>query len=157
MFIPAPSSPYNEIMQDSDLKFAFAVCVDEGLKQVHDFIKCRDFFNEVVLSCQMGCPSPRIYGFEYPSLEYPISFKVTQLILRGEKLEGLVDRLHILNDYEVSAGYAPTCLEEIEGTKFLYLKADRVWTRSTVMISLYTHISESHQSDRPRYPNSPRR
>ena len=58
-----------------DLKFAFAVEDDKSIRQVHDFIKCRDFFNEALVASQVGCVSPTIYGFKYPSDKYPVDLK----------------------------------------------------------------------------------
>ena len=67
-FIAAPKNSYCEIYQDSDLKFSFAVEDEKSIRQVHDFIKCRDFFNEALVASQVGCESPMIYGFTYPEI-----------------------------------------------------------------------------------------
>ena len=143
-FIVAPTKSYGEIYQDSDLKFAFAVEDDKSIRQVHDFIKCRDFFNEALVASQVGCVSPTIYGFKYPSDKYPVDLKVTRMILNGGDFTLLLKNLKLLNDYEATIReeepFEFTDLFEIPGTEHLYLCSSSRWVRSTVMISLYTHI-----------------
>lgn len=140
-FIPAPASSYSEIYQDSDLKFAFAVYDDKGdLHQAHAFIKCRDFYNEALVSCRLGVPCPSIYGFQYPTEKYPINFDRTQQILKGDNFTLFFKNLPILQAYEDSIGFDRTEVELIEGTNLYHLTGPSEWLNSTVMISLYTHI-----------------
>lgn len=143
-FIEAPSKSYCEIYQDSDLKFSFALEDDTTIRQVHDFIKCRDFFNEALVSSQIGCVSPSIFGFQYPSEEYPVDLEVTRLILKGGNFSTLKKNLKLLNEYEEGIRqeepFEFTNLFDIPGTNHLYLCSSSRWVRSTVMVSLYTHI-----------------
>lgn len=139
-FIPAPSKSYTEIYQDSDLKYAFAVFEGTTLRQVHDFIKCRDFFNEAVVSCQIGCECPSIWGFKYPSLEYPLDTTVTNLVLKGANFKLLFKNLPLLNAFEEEVGINTTQIEPIKGTDYYFCRGAHAWIRSTVMISLYTHF-----------------
>lgn len=143
-FIAAPAKRYGEIYQDSDLKFAFAVEDEKSIRQVHDFVKCRDFFNEAVVASQIGCPSPVIYGFEYPAEEYPVDLNVTRMILKGSNFSTFIKNLQLLNDYESihkdDDEVALTSIQKIPNTEFYYLTSHSRWVRSTVMISLFTHI-----------------
>lgn len=139
-FVPAKSKSFAEIYQDSDLKYAFAVENDTEVRQVHDFILCRDFFNEALISSQIGCDAPSIYSFKYPAKEYPIAFDELRMILKGEDLEKFKKQLWLLNQFEDEAGYLPTVATPIPDTEFYYLTGDPRWISSTVMISLYTHL-----------------
>ena len=143
-FIAAPSKNYCEIYQDSDLKFSFAVEDEKSIRQTHSFIKCRDFLNEALVSSQIGCESPAIYGFTYPTKEYPVDLEATRLILTGADFSNLHKNLQLLNGYEETIRqeelFEFTNLTEIPGTKYLYLRSSSRWVRSTVMISLFTHI-----------------
>ena len=139
-FIPAASKHYCEIYQDSDLKFAFAVEDDESVTQVHDFIKCRDFFNEALVGSQLKCESPSIYGFKYPSEKTPADTETTRLILKGADFTKFLKNLDILMMYEKGLSDTPTRVEKIPETDFYYLTGPSRWMLSTVMISFYTHI-----------------
>lgn len=143
-FIKAESKSYCEIYQDSDLKFAFAVEDDEYIRQVHDFVKCRDFFNEALVASQIGCDCPSIYSFKYPAQEYPVDLEVTRMILKGGNFGLLKKNLPLLNQYEAlireEEPFEFTNIEDIPDTNFYYLRSSSRWMRSTVMVSLYTHI-----------------
>lgn len=143
-FIAALPKSYAEIYQDSDLKFAFAVEDDKSIRQVHDFIKCRDFFNEALVASQIGCASPPIYGFEYPAEKYPVDLEVTRMILKGDNFTLLLKNLKLLNDYEATIREEEpiefTNIQKLPGSDHYYLTSSSRWVRSTVMISLYTHI-----------------
>lgn len=139
-FVPAPSSSYCEIMQDSDIKYAWAKPIPGGVQQTHDFIKCRDFFNESLVACQIGCPSPAIYGFTYDVNKHRLPMDKVRLILKGVKIEELVSNLKTLNECEERVGFTPTEMTPIPETDYFLLTGDEKWIRSTVMISFYTHI-----------------
>jgi len=59
----APVSGYDEIGQQSNVKFSMAVVEDNCLKQLFSPIKCRDFLNEVVRKQYQPAFSERIYSF----------------------------------------------------------------------------------------------
>lgn len=143
-FIAAPSKSYCEIYQDSDLKFAFAVEDAKSIRQVHDFVKCRDFFNEAVVASQVGCECPTTYRFTYPAKEYPVDLETTRLILKGDDFKLFKKNLPFLQDFEnlvTALGPIPTTIiEQIPDTDLYYLKSSYRWTLSSVMISFYTHI-----------------
>lgn len=134
-FIKAKPSRYSEIYQDSDIKFAFAVETEDTIIQVHDFVKCRDFLNEAVVSTQIGCDCPTIYSFKYPTEKYPVDLETTRLILSGSSFNLFSKNIHLLQDVDHTLK-----IEEIPDTELLYVTAGSMWTLSTVMISLYTHI-----------------
>ena len=66
------------------------------------------------------------------------------MILKGGDFTLLLKNLKLLNDYEATIReeepFEFTDLFEIPGTEHLYLCSSSRWVRSTVMISLYTHI-----------------
>ena len=143
-FIAAPASRYAEIYQDSDLKFAIAVENEHEIRQVHDFVKCRDFFNEALVASQIGCESPAIYGFTYPSQQYPVDLTVTRMVLKGKDFSKLLKNIELLNDYEAmfreEEPFEFTNICEIPDTGYYYVRSSGRWMTSTVMISLFTHI-----------------
>lgn len=140
-FIPAPGKSYCEIYQDSNLKFAFALESDTELRQVHDFIKCRDFFNEALVATQIGgIDSPSIFGFSYPAKKYPIDLETTRLILKGTRFNEMLKNLQLLNKFERELDLEQTTITAIPDSEHYYLTGDKVWLVSAPMISFYTHI-----------------
>lgn len=139
--IEAPKKSYCELYQDSDIKFSFVVPEGEGImRQTHSFTKCRDFLNDALVSSQFGCVSPRIYGFEYRGDEYPIDFSKARLALSGSNFDRLSDNIVLLNKFEEENSLTQTDIYAFEDSEYLYVEGDSGWVRSTVMISLYTHI-----------------
>jgi len=153
-FIPAPGAAYSEIYQDSSLKFAFAIYDKntDTLQQVHDFVKCRDFLNDALLASKQGVVSSKIYGFSYDGENSPISNKHPLMILKGDGFDYLINGLRLLNKVEEGIKSRMSKVVDIPGTSYKLLKFSPVYLRSTVTISLYTHIIRAlHQYDSSGY------
>lgn len=142
-FIASPTASFVEVYQDSDLKFACCQISkeDKTIRQLHDFVKCRDFLNDALIATKQGKKSKVIYGFSFDGNKNPMNLKRFEMLLRGEDFDILQENLEILNNFETSIGARKTTLKRIKGSDTIKLVlASPLWLRSTVMISLYTHI-----------------
>lgn len=141
------SECYTEIYQDSDLKFALVFETEDSLIQTTKTVMCRDFFNDALVCSFLNQKAVPIYGFKYPTKEYPIQLDKTRIYLTGKDFSSLKENLKLLNAFEKEAKYRRTSIHDMtgndelsEGLEHIYLTASEVWLRSTVTISLYTHL-----------------
>lgn len=140
-FITADFHDYTEIMQSVDLHYALAYETPKDIIQTHHWIKCRDFFNEALIASKLGLEeSPRVWGFSYPSGEYPIDLSETRLLLKGSNWTNLLKNLSLLNDYEESISQELTTIEKIDGTDYLYCRSSSNWLISPTTLSFFTYI-----------------
>lgn len=130
---------YSEISQSDDLTFSFIHETGDALVETHGPIKCRDFYNEALVGCQLGWQPEAVYGFTYPVHEWPIQFDKLRQLLRGRYLDRLIERLPLLNDFEEELGWEKTTITKFEPSE-AYLEAAPQWLRASPMISLYTHL-----------------
>lgn len=151
------SSPYlSEISQSSGFRFAFASKpIDGKIKQIHPWVKCRDFLNDVIFTKFTGNKGT-IYGFRWdPEKDPPLDTARTRLLVKRIPFRGnkspdkehadfdkmIQSALTIVNHYERQGKISPLSkIVEVDDDKehsYMFLGSG-VWSKSPVMISIYT-------------------
>lgn len=131
----------NEIYQTVQMKFAF--CKPEGTKvrQIHDFVLCRDFLNDALVASALKIKF-NIYGFNFDGNEKKVPLDKTYLLISSPNKDKIENSLKLLNEIEKQTRTARTKIYPLNVSKAfgdLYLAVGSPrWVKSTVMISLYT-------------------
>jgi len=127
-------------------KMGFSAVSIEGdtIHTRHPFVKCRDYFNGIIIGSTRGFTYGTIYGFELDTKNFPINLDRTEILL--EISQGVIDRLeswlHLLNKVEVESSFEPTIFHSIKKGREVYLlvTGDKRWISSSAYISLYTYL-----------------
>ena len=130
---------YDEMGQDDDLTFSFLHQDGDTFYQAHAPIKCRDFYNEALVGCQINSQPDQVFGFEYPVNEYPIQFDKLRQLLNGADLDALIEKVPLLNEFEAYLGWEYTTVTKVFSNS-AYLEADKRWLRAAPILSYYTHM-----------------
>lgn len=148
----AKTNSLNEIYQQTGMLFSFVTSPKAGLKQCHQWVKCRDYLHDAVRSLYDG-KSFRIYGFFYDPNENPhmdlekmrmlvtkAGMSKTELVkFRKFMKAGLV----LLNHYEGLMGVSLSKLQEVNKDKDKYVwmfTGPKVWMKSPHLVSMYTFL-----------------
>lgn len=134
-----------EISQKVDMKFAFAHIIEKGgkatLKQIHQFIKCRDFLGDALFATHHG-KQFGIYGFRFDGSKIKVDTEKTILLIRYNGLEKLQNGLNLLNYLERKAHWKKSRIIDLgakDGSCPIYLAlGSKKWVSSPQLISLYT-------------------
>ena len=129
----------NEISQETELRFAFAVAEGTELHQQHPFVLCRDYLGDAVYARRTGhdfCA----FGFETDNVRLEKDSTLLLCEYTGRRA-GIIDMIAKMNDLESDAGLALTRRHIIggEGDTFL-IKADKAWSATPQAISLFTFL-----------------
>ncbi len=142
--------PLSEIYQQVDLKFALANKSDEGPRRISDYFKCRDYFSDALLTVYSGILMERKYGFLFdPSKteEWDITEDSSFLLCVPNKyVEVLEKNIGLISSLEEYYDWKIIELEKVEpektglGLTYYSVVADKRWTTSIFMTSLYTFL-----------------
>ena len=140
----------NEIYQLIGVKYAFLTSKEEGNKQCHPWIKCRDFLHDA-LRAHVAKKKEGIFGFRYESgVNPPLDLEKMRLLVKrdankdekniSENTKEIMDcALAILNCVEKYTNVKPlTKLYETNQKDIYLFEGAKDWMESTFMISLYT-------------------
>jgi len=141
-------SDLSEISQDGTLRWTFVSKKEDGsLVAQHEWVKCRDFLGDAVMSTAWNEAIPKIYGFEFDGEDNPIDRDKTRLIMRVSS-EGeakyLLENIEPLNKVFKETGKGLTTVEEIESSdpllnaRYFLAEGDSVWADHPASLSFYT-------------------
>jgi len=133
-----------ETFQALELKFSFGrMDTDKNVKQIHAWVKCRDYFGDVLMSNSDG-QKRNIYGFTYdPEIDIPVHVDNLVMLLQfpneGMK-ETFLNNKVILDNIDKKNQQPPAVIEETDDKKVLMLVASPFWQQNIITISFYTYI-----------------
>lgn len=134
--------------------FSFVTSPAEGLKQCHEWVKCRDFLHDAVRVQITGSPCA-IFGFRFSKeANPPIDLtKIRMLVSKNGLTEKEIDGfnlkmkcgLKIVRCFEKIAVVKPSILKKMTPDepkyKAVYMfVGDKMWIKSPFMLSLYTFL-----------------
>jgi len=132
--------PLAEICQQKQVKFAFAKDCPEGINQLHQYVLCRDFLNEVLQSNTDG-KSYEIYGFFYDrNKNGQLAEEYTGFLYsipNQELMDNFKENLQILHEIEAANDLQLTTVTDVDKST-VYLKGDKFWQQTCYRTSLYT-------------------
>ena len=134
-----------ELLQDVKVKMSFASVSEDGesVKQLHEWVQCRDFLGDVVLANNSD-ETFSVYNFVTSKEKTPINKENTTLLIKFPSialknifLENYKDILHV---YEYGNGTALTEVIKTNRPTVLLVKADAFWQSRMFLISFYTYL-----------------
>jgi len=142
-----------EIYQVTGFEYAFVAEVNGTLKQCHQWIKCRDFLHDALLSHVSGKKN-QIYGFAYdPKHNVPLDLSKMRVLIRRNKERKEEKASETTREMMKAARAGLNCVEKegkmkplsklyrLEGYPDYYMfEGSADWMDSTFMISLYTFL-----------------
>jgi hypothetical protein len=132
-----------EIKQQKDVKFALLYRKGKYYTNVMPWIKCRDFFNEVVTSNWDG-KKRSIYGFSWNPKEQKTYKTKTVIALKFDTLDDRLVFQRSLSQYEYHFNsYMGVPLYNTIHTPtdtIVILEAPAFWLKTTVGMSLWTYL-----------------
>jgi len=142
----------NEIYQQTGMLFSFVTAPKEGLKQCHQWVKCRDYLHDVVRATHTG-KDFRVYGFFYDPKENPHADleKMRMLVTKDGMAKAELTKfrktmksaLVLLNHYEGIMGAGLSKVQEVnlDKTKHVWMfTGPKVWMKSPHLVSMYTFL-----------------
>lgn len=145
-YTPKPAK-LTEIRQEIDIRFAFVKEKGNELIPITPEVKCRDYFNDLVIANVYKNPKfiVNIYGFTYSwSPETEVDSDYTKLVVCFPSIsvrDIFIANFHYLTDIEDQNNFVKTSYELIDAANLrYYFKADKVWQKTTYLISLYTYL-----------------
>jgi hypothetical protein len=143
----------SEIGQVTGIHYAFLSSEEDGYKQCHPWVKCRDFLHDVLRGNISG-KNENIYGFSYVSgTNPPLDTKNMRMMVKRnvasitektlKETEKIMDSsVSILRCVEEYSGIHPhTEVHKVaENKEFFIFEGSPEWVSSTFMVSLYTFL-----------------
>lgn len=135
-----------EIYQQVGMRFAFAVLEGKGtklrLRQVHPFVKCRDFLGDAMYAAQNGSMY-NLYSFKFDGSKQSLCFDRTHMFIEFDNEEALNKNLRVMHYYEAKCKWFRTKVVKLDvksptNKPVFYAVSSKNWMDSTVLISLYT-------------------
>lgn len=142
----------NEIYQQTGMLFCFVSSPKTGLKQCHQWVKCRDYLHDAVRAVHTG-KDFRIYGFFYdPNVNPHVDLEKMRMLVsksaltkpqlvefRASMKRGLV----LLHHYEKLMGVGLSKLTEVDGGSkehaWMFV-GSKAWMNSPHLVSMYTFL-----------------
>lgn len=132
-----------ELMQTITIKFSFAKLGEPGtVLRIHDWIKCRDFFNEVLVG-HATKKEHAIYGFSYGPDNIPIDEENLTLLIKFPDVKtrtNFQSNWSILEQLCTNNNAQKPILVDTEDPFIKLLISDKVWQLNIPRLSYYTYI-----------------
>jgi hypothetical protein len=136
----APVQNYSEIGQSILMKFAFAQVNGKKIKQMHHWVKCRDFLGDALYSQAQGKPY-QIYGFCFDPTKHKIPTNKTYLLIKYPDIDKIKKFLPSINEMEKKVRWAQSKIFQVKGKEDVVLAVSSgKWVSSSQFISLYTML-----------------
>lgn len=153
-----PDKGMSEIYQQVQMQFAFLSSSEDGNRQCHPFVLCRDFLHDAV-KAHLNGGKWSIYGFNYEFGKYPPICMNNILMLVRRKLpteqkktnKDIVKEFKqqvkrgtkLLHHYEKIAKLSKSLVKWVKddkGNPVAIFTGDAVWMTNTFLISMYTYL-----------------
>ena len=120
-----------ENSQVTKIRFASIDINGEKIKTRHPFVKCRDYFNEIIVGSHIRYSYCIVYGFTLDTENFPINLNRTELLLEAndKSRKNLIDNWYLLNGFEEENGFRLSSITPIkkEGETYLLILGDKGW------------------------------
>jgi hypothetical protein len=126
---------YNEIFQNTDVKFSFLHKEDDGtFKELFYRAKCRDFLGDVIYGTKYSIPTS-IYGFTWEGDKHNIDADACRLLVQFP--DKLTKNIFLAQKDEWGINWGIYCDVE-DNPLCIVVEADPKWQERIYMISLLT-------------------
>lgn len=133
-----------EIGQTLNTRFAFVQVVGDVATNQMPFVKCRDFFGDVLLAEQTG-KTQGIYGFSWNPKKQKLDKEKTRLAIQFIDAESKTAFIKNFKHYrkmlqDASNGINYGVVSDIKDTNIVIVSASKLWMRSVASISWFTYV-----------------
>lgn len=151
------SNSLNEIYQKSGIYFSYCTSAKNGRAQCHEWVKCRDYLNDVIRTALTGWDT-KIYGFSYSKENNPMPdlTKMRMLVTKqgmsnAEEVTAFRKKIRhalmMVNHFEKMAKLSLSKVWEVDlegysGKKkpvFMFYGSG-IWLKSPFLVSMYTYL-----------------
>lgn len=132
-----------EIYQNIEMRFALAEIKGENVKQLHPFVRCRDFLGDTLWATHFK-KYYKIYGFEFDGSNKTVQLDTTCMLIEFEDEEKLNNIVRVLHHFELNAKWKRSKLSKLDiknNDKQVWLViGSACWMRSPTLVSLYSML-----------------
>lgn len=140
--LPYPHTmPLGEAFQANDMKFAFVNPHMDDFQMVHSWVKCREYFNELLMKNHH--PEYKFvttYGFDYKPDEFPLDLSATRIAVKFMSIEQkqvFMDNLQWIHSVESANDIDHTVVHDISAQEVLLI-ASKLWIQKCLLTNIYT-------------------
>ena len=130
-----------EAFQANDMKFAFVNPHMDDFQMVHSWVKCREYFNELLMkNHHPEYEFVTTYGFDYKPDEFPLDLSATRIAVKFMSLEQkqvFMNNLQWIHSVESANDIDHTVVHEISGHEVLLI-ASKLWVQKCLLTNIYT-------------------
>jgi len=131
-----------ESFQANEIKFAFVNPVGEDFQAVHPFVKCREYFNELLMKNYHPEKFHFVttYGFAYRHDKFPLDLSATRIALSfptEEQKATFIKSLPFIHKVEDANSVDHTEVVDIDARTVIVL-ASKFWIQKALLTNIYT-------------------
>lgn len=140
--LPYPHSmALGEAFQANDMKFAFVNPHMDDFQMVHSWVKCREYFNELLMkNHHPEYEFVQTYGFDYKPDEFPLDLSATRIAVKFMSLEQkqvFMNNLQWIHSVESANDIDHTIVHDINEQEVLLI-ASKLWVQKCLLTNIYT-------------------
>lgn len=140
--LPYPHTmPLGEAFQANDMKFAFVNPHMDDFQMVHSWVKCREYFNELLMkNHHPEYEFVTTYGFDYKPDEFPLDLSATRIAVKFMSIEQkqvFMDNLQWIHSVESANDIDHTVVHDISAQEVLLI-ASKLWIQKCLLTNIYT-------------------
>jgi len=130
-----------EAFQANDMKFAFVNPHMDDFQMVHSWVKCREYFNELLMkNHHPEYEFIQTYGFDYKPDEFPLDLSATRIAVKFMSLEQkqvFMNNLQWIHSVESANDIDHTIVHDISAQEVLLI-ASKLWVQKCLLTNIYT-------------------
>lgn len=132
----------NESFQANDMRFAFCNEKDGNFECVMPWVKCREYFNELLMKNHHPNEFEFVqtYGFNYQHDQYPLDLSATRLAIKFKEPAQLCtfeNNMDFLNTIEKVNGFEKTVFYKMDAEHGV-LVGDKRWVGTCLLTNIFT-------------------
>jgi len=130
-----------EAFQANDMKFAFVNPHNDDFQMVHSWVKCREYFNELLMkNHHPEYEFVTTYGFDYKPDEFPLDLSATRIAVKfmsTKQKQVFMDNLQWIHSVESANDIDHTVVHDISAQEVLLI-ASKLWIQKCLLTNIYT-------------------
>ena len=130
-----------EVFQANDMKFAFVNPHMDDFQMVHSWVKCREYFNELLMkNHHPEYEFVKTYGFDYRPTEFPLDLSATRIAVKfmsTKQKQVFMDNLQWIHSVESANDIDHTIVHDISEQEVLLI-ASKLWVQKCLLTNIYT-------------------
>ena len=130
-----------EAFQANEMRFAFLNPAGDDFQMVHSWVKCREYFNELLMkNHHPDFKYKTTYGFNYRYDEFPLDLSATRIAISfttEAQKKTFLDNLDWIHAIENVNNIDPTVVHDVDA-KTVVVVASKLWVQKCILTNIYT-------------------